>query len=614
MFSDITRYKNFKMDDAWKDDLRQMSFLITSGKYVIPPPTAPGIPFVNDIKKQERLVNPSRGLEGIATDIVVKEFLKYANSNFNFLKLVYNTFKKAIKQYIKDKFVQPENGIFYIFKGGNVLRMIASGATTDLPKVAREELYNFYHPYFRKSDADFSIYIDPVVNTKNSRENNTSGFEEVFSDMRNMAYILQVYLRMVFKANMSAYFDFYKFNGDIKTKIMEGYFDQYKKNDSFTDETNELYYGGVPIRLTCAGVTVEDKELVDKYAYVKPEMMVAQKADIGSSITDNTKYDLAIMDDPGKANTMIIYPISSVDDPNKYNKSDIYTTANSALSFTTTVGPTHFDLVRTKVKSKLTILYPEDTPPRLYEKSLGGELIDCSIPHALSYGHTHFFEHRDKYMHKYEMINEETGDTFNFWSPSVFYIAHDLEYILYETVAAPWEDNKYSKRINRTMYLYAFDVLTKEELSDKETEDLLSELKILYMSILSISKQTYATEMEGVLNQFNVFMEKYKNYNLMLYTLLNNTIRLANDVRGNPAMYDDFIKFIKLVVDNIDVIIGAFTKQMEFKNQGSKMPRNQVYTGISAYQFSMQKGGIDEFYKQKYIKYKRKYFKLKYKK
>ena len=51
------------------------------------------------------------------------------------------------------------------------------------------------------------------------------------------------------------------------------YLQVYKENDAFTDETNELYYGGIPMAFTCAGITVRDNELAEKYGYVRPELI-----------------------------------------------------------------------------------------------------------------------------------------------------------------------------------------------------------------------------------------------------------------------------------------------------------------------------------------------------
>ena len=75
------------------------------------------------------------------------------------MKLVYTTLDNSINKY-KEKHGLEDKSITLLFKGGNVLRLIANGIFEILPKKASELLKEEYSPDFKRSDADFTVYVD----------------------------------------------------------------------------------------------------------------------------------------------------------------------------------------------------------------------------------------------------------------------------------------------------------------------------------------------------------------------------------------------------------------------------------------------------------------------
>src|SRR5687768_15431151 len=96
---------------------------------------------------EEPLVDNNRELKDLGTEIVVKEFFKSKDSLFNFMKLTYETIDNALNDY-KKKHDLDDRSMFFLFKGGNVMRIIANGVFAMLPPEARDLLQATYGDIF----------------------------------------------------------------------------------------------------------------------------------------------------------------------------------------------------------------------------------------------------------------------------------------------------------------------------------------------------------------------------------------------------------------------------------------------------------------------------------
>jgi len=126
---------------------------------------------INFGEVEKENMDKKRELNGVITDFVVNEFSKSQEQNLKFLKLVYGTFNNAMKAYRKNKNLNDKQ-LFFVYKGGNILRIIAYEVFENLCGKSAQTLKKYYADSFKKSDADFSIYIDPKL----------SNFSEIYDE------------------------------------------------------------------------------------------------------------------------------------------------------------------------------------------------------------------------------------------------------------------------------------------------------------------------------------------------------------------------------------------------------------------------------------------------
>jgi len=148
-------------------------------------------------------------VKGICTDIVVNDFFYSDESLFKFLILVYNTFEETINRYLKLHSLK-ENDIFFTFKGGNILRIVYKELILELPNKVSKNLTDFYKNFFKRSDADFSIYINPKL----------TNYQHIYDDWCNITYYLQDQIRSIISKDIASFFDYFKYNDDYAAKIL----------------------------------------------------------------------------------------------------------------------------------------------------------------------------------------------------------------------------------------------------------------------------------------------------------------------------------------------------------------------------------------------------------
>ena len=157
--------------------------------------------------------DPRRAEKSIATDFVVNDFFSTEQTLYSFLQLVYGSFEKAIAAYVKKRNIVEKDKIIFVYKGGNVMRMISNEFILELPANATSRIDSFYSPYFKRSDADFSIYVHPTIDN----------YDRVYQEMTWLAYVIQVEIRKVFLSNPLDFFDFFKYNAEFRNAIKKKY-------------------------------------------------------------------------------------------------------------------------------------------------------------------------------------------------------------------------------------------------------------------------------------------------------------------------------------------------------------------------------------------------------
>jgi len=102
----------------------------------------------------------------------------------------------------RDKYKLQEKDVLFIFKGGNILRIIAKDFFLELPENTSRNILDFYRPFFKRSDADFSILVNP----------NLPHFDKYSEELAILCYDEQVKIKKIFLENEMRYFDLFCYN------------------------------------------------------------------------------------------------------------------------------------------------------------------------------------------------------------------------------------------------------------------------------------------------------------------------------------------------------------------------------------------------------------------
>lgn len=444
--------------------------------------------------KEEEYTDLNRELKGICTDIVVQEFFKSDDTLYQFLNLVYTEFEGAIREYKKIHDLE-QNDIFFTFKGGNILRLVYKELILELPNNAAKNIMEFYKKYFKRSDADFSVYINPHL----------ENYDKIFNDWCNISYYLQDKIRNTITENTTTYFDYFKYNKEYTTQILKKHLIHLQNADSLTNPENTDYYGS----------KIHNIILLDNTANkpIKYDPLDDFMIEFGDIETNLIRHDIAKTD------------------------SIMYISLNKALEFSGGNGELiKFALVRTKINFNLLVEHKHGTR----KINMGGELIDVSLPHKDDLTTYEVFKNYNKSIARYTIHNDE--ESFEFNSYSLDFLIHDLENILFHQEQYPWDNNKYVKRLNRVCYLYFMVMLIQYKSNIKRQNTLQS-------IILNIIKDNGEIEpLQGDhpadnIQEFNRILWYYKKTKL----------------KTNLQMYkEEFNEFKTTILKNLNELLKGF--------------------------------------------------------
>ena len=316
-------------------------------------------------------------LKGIATDFVINEFFKSPDSLHRFTTHVYHMFEEGLEIYRNRRGLNP-NQVIFLYKGGNVLRIVSREFMLELPASATRSIEEFYAPFFKRGDADFTIYLDPDV----------EDYDDIYYELGLLSYLIQDNIRTWFMEHLMRYFDFFRYNSEYKKSILREYLDLFNDAEGFKGDFVDLKLGY-------------------DAAVGRHEFRYHNNVDKTVRFVDlNEDWDLPVR----KAY------VSDIQRSNSF----MTVTHNNALDFPagTDNVRVNFNLTRTKVI--FTLLKTDGK-----RMNVGGELIDVSMTHKNEDGFRHFADNLDKYIATY---NLKSGDcNLEFKSYTVLYLTEDLE-------------------------------------------------------------------------------------------------------------------------------------------------------------------------------------------
>ena len=568
------------------------------------------------IEKETNYTDHDRDFKDIMTKCVVEQFYKSDSENANFIQLISDLFNKMIETYCEKMNLQ-NNDILFLYKGGNVLRILALEAINSQPANLKNYLMEKFESQFKKSDADFTIYINPKL----------INFKKIYDDMSLLSFLCLNYIRSIFLTKMSDHFSYHKLNTNLKEDILSLYLEKLNKSSALEDPNNK-YYGGkfLSLRLDdinigesqTGGMFLEDvpgSDRKDMYFNDIKKQLFFNKLDeseeeFGSNV-NGTKEDHLIIDDHQTGQlvyfTMPIYELFSnhnmLDETGitilkfilgtlgRDNSSYIYVSYNSTLDF----AKSKFHLNRSKVNFQSKF---QKNNGEVVIKNLNGELIDVSIIDLKTLLIPGMSVHEDlTRVREYS----DTSSEFNmkFKSYSFDFFIHDLTFIIFENAEYPWLDRKYGKRLTRLCFLYLIDMLDVSYGPDLKE-------RIKFVIIL----KSYLTDIKNLFSKGDVSIQKkiYQmensvvEYGFKLKQIINHvTDPLKKSSDNQEEFITNCINFLNDVISNLNIMENFLTSLQTYLATSGLIKGNELYN------FDVLGGS----YKQKYLKYKQKYLKLK---
>lgn len=456
----------------------------------------------------QEYVDTNRDVKDFGTGIVVKSFFKTPDTLFNFLKLVYGNLDNVLKNYRLQKNLA-DNSMQLVFKGGNVLRMMANTIFDEMPPQAREILKEKYANDFKRSDADFSVYI-------NENKLNNLDYETTFNEVTKVLFDELAVIRQEFANNPSKYFSFFQYNKDYATKELQSYFPQLSEIAAVKDPNNQNWYQANFKQLQLKDIRV-NPDVSCKYEG-NYDYAFSVKGDDILSITASNKTDWISNSD----NRTLEFPMGNI--PGQVIK---------------------FSLVRSKIIFEYT--YEKDGITS--RKPLGGELIDVSLPHRKDSSLANFF--KDDNLVDFTVIANDASDEFSMKVYSVPYLAHDLHNILFDSFDRPWNGgHKYLKRLNRLMFLAITEMIGDYGLGSLEMIDYINSLRNMISSMALLDQ----ANKDSIENQLLDLTTKWPNLHIMNNFMVSLN-KLTKELVNNPQESDkeQLTNLLSTVQESIDI-------------------------------------------------------------
>lgn len=384
------------------------------------------------------LVDANREIKDISTKFIINEFFKTPNKLYNFINLVYKSLEEDLNLYKKQNEFDNES-IFLIFKGGNVLRLIANKIFDLLPPLARNSLQHKFAEYFQRSDADFAVYVD-------EKKIKAKTYDEVYSDVNALVFSSLNNIRKELKKNHQKYFDFSTIKPQAAQNIMKYYLvNKLEKEVPILNKDNDTWYKA----------KFEQFQFLDKHANNTPNCGYFGQYDYRFDTLGDEK--------------IIITRLS--DSTDWISNSD-----NRTIKWAIQIDPgkmIKFNLMRSKIYFDYT--YIKDGVTK--RKPIGGELIDVSIPHRSDDNLRHFFDNIDENVSIFN-LSKNNHEEVALKTYSLSELADDLQYIVFRQTDRPWETGgKYIKRVHRMMFLQFVETFLKYGIGSREILEYLNHIE-----------------------------------------------------------------------------------------------------------------------------------------
>ena len=174
----------------------------------------------NIFKPDEEYADEFRPIKDTLTDFVNDNFLKYNRNELALVKLIFEVFNAMIKE-VRKKYKLTKYDLVFVFKGGNVLRIINNNMMDYFPQGSDEIVRKIYLPYLKQSDNDFSVYLNP----------NLGRYKEISEKLMWYIYEALNKIREIYLSDLPHYFDIYNLSRKQRSKLTKKLIDDLNKTE-----------------------------------------------------------------------------------------------------------------------------------------------------------------------------------------------------------------------------------------------------------------------------------------------------------------------------------------------------------------------------------------------
>jgi hypothetical protein len=482
--------------------------------------------------------NTKRAINNGYTNLTSKELTHDPKKMKLIVNLTYNIFTEIIEKYCEKMGINKDD-IIFVYKGGNVLRFLFKEGMKEFPSNSSYAVYEELSNFFKISDNDYSILINP----------NIPDYDEIFNGVTAISYLVLCVIRKVIVENLPLLYDYYDKTYDSKKNIINSRFDEINNliKEILNGHIVSIYHG-------------QDKFVFDNALDVNTDLHTeTYNRDLGilNNGVQNNPETIGTFSIPQLGMSNLYIPFrNSLNEMNKYD-------------WDNKQGTTRFNLVRMKATFPTTVKLHDGTNRHF---NFTGELIDVSIPYKMHFDPSTIAIYKD-----------ETFDL-EFKSYSFDHYITDLEFILFDQLLFPWDDVKYNKRLIRLVFMYCYNLLffsTNNEPRINSINDVLIILKY----ILDLFKHIKNPEninrlkestglLKGIFTSDKIRFKKFFNY----FDIIIDNIIASPD---RDLHYRELIKFVDKLHDNIYKLYSIFYRVQNFIDRGGEIYPKDLYRGLS---------------------------------
>jgi hypothetical protein len=515
----------------------------------------------------------------VVTKFINNNFYSTSKTSYYFYKLINNTVNNALNEYCNTKNIDNKS-IFFIFKGGNILRIIVEQVLeNNFNNYQMEEINKLKNANFKRSDSDFQIYIKNLIGTKflNSDIVITKEImDSIYDDICNLTYLILNRIRNIILLDVSKYIYFYQLNNKIQSELL-------------TKLLNELNEIEDDINFTCLkfeDFIIGDNDL-NNYPFnsniniydnnnSKNDFAILELSKEDESIVSKNFKKLPILNENKKRLflTDINYlhnrptiPEEQIDNIlekkliYKYrNKTNYFISVNNSLNLVKNNINFKFNLIRMKINltAYYTQLNKNDNKHYTNITNLPGEFIDIVIPRYDNASTEHFFksiDDGDESIIDYQISLENEQDI-NIKSYSIKYFITELELMLFNEL--PWFLVKYEKRLERLLLLYII-MFIQSFIKNNKYRKYYNKI-IAYKNILSnINKENINIDNINIIIKEKIKTENENNELFdKLFSVYISKINLT--VKENIDELNKLIIFYQVIYQYIDILEKTFNR------------------------------------------------------